>query len=389
MIPINYNVRSLFVRKTTTIATALGIGLVVFVLASALMLSAGIEKTLVTAGRPDQVIVLRKGSDTELASSIDTPTTNLIMAAPGVKRDERGQALAAGEVVIVLAMDKLGSEGQISNVQVRGIPESTLKLRSDARVVAGRPPTPGTDEVMVGKGVVGRFRGMELGQHFDLKKNRPVNVVGIFEAGGSSFESEVWADIDTVRSAFGRDGLNSSVTVRLESPLKYDVFKATMEGDKQLGLEALRESEYYKKQSSGTSIFITAVGAVISIFFSFGAMIGAVITMLAAVAQRQREIGTLRALGFSRGSILFSFLLEAVLLALVGGVLGIIGALGMSFAKISMMNFATWQEITFSFDPDPKLLVGALIAGCGMGVVGGFLPAIRAAWVEPVKAIRG
>jgi putative ABC transport system permease protein len=390
MIPITYNVRSLFVRKTTTIATAVGIGLVVFVLASALMLSAGITKTLVTAGRADQAIVLRKGSDTELASSIDTPTTNLILAAPGVKRDERGQAMGAGEVVIVLAMDKLGgAEGQISNVQVRGIPEATLKLRSDAHIVAGRPPTPGTDEVMVGKGIVGRFRGMDLGQHFELKKNRPVNVVGVFEAGGSSFESEVWADIDTVRSAFGRDGLSSSVTVRLESPLKFDVFKATMEGDKQLGLEALREAEYYRKQSNDTSIFITVIGAVISIFFSVGAMIGAVITMLAAVAQRQREIGTLRALGFSRRSILMSFLLESVLLAALGGVIGIVGALFMSFAKISMMNFATWQEVTFSFEPDPKLLFGALLAGCGMGVIGGFLPAIRAAWVEPVKAIRG
>ena len=390
MIPISYNVRSLFVRKTTTIATAVGIGLVVFVLASALMLSSGITKTLVTAGRPDQAIVLRKGSDTELASSIDTPTTNLILAAPGVKRDERGQAIGAGEIVVVLAMDKLdGGEGQISNVQVRGIPEATLKLRSDAHVVAGRPPTPGTDEVMVGKGIVGRFRGMALGQHFELKKNRPVNVVGVFEAGGSSFESEVWADIDTVRSGFGRDGLNSSVTVRLESPTKFDVFRATMEGDKQLGLEALRESEYYKKQSSGTSIFVTVVGAVISVFFSMGAMIGAVITMLAAVAQRQREIGTLRALGFSRAAILFSFLFESSFLALLGGILGLIGALCMTFAKVSMMNFATWQEVTFSFNPDPTLLAIALAAGCGMGVIGGFLPAIRAAWVEPVKAIRG
>jgi len=390
MIPINYNVRSLFVRKTTTIATAIGIGLVVFVLASALMLSAGITKTLVTAGRADQAIVLRKGSDTELASSIDTPATSLILAAPGVKRDERGNAIGAGEVVIVLAMDKLGGEaGQVSNVQVRGIPESSLKLRSDAHVIAGRPPTPGTDEVMVGKSIAGRFRGMDLGQHFDMKKNRPVNVVGVFEAGGSSFESEVWADIDTVRSAFGRPGLASSVTVRLESPSKFEVFRATMEGDKQLGLEAMREATYYEKQSSDMSSLIRGLGTAISVFFSFGAIIGAVITMLAAVSQRQREIGTLRALGFSRRSILLSFLLESSVLALMGGVLGIVGALFMSFAKISMMNFATWQEVTFCFEPNPVLLAIALAAGCGMGVIGGFLPAIRAASVEPVKAIRG
>ncbi|MGC4090555.1 MAG: ABC transporter permease [Polyangiaceae bacterium] len=389
MIPINYNVRSLFVRKTTTIATALGIGLVVFVLASALMLSAGITKTLVKGGRSDQVIVLRKGSDTELASSIETPTVSLILAAPGVKRGEGGQPVGAGEMVIVLAMDKLEGEGQISNVQVRGIPESSLKLRADVKVTSGRPPTPGTDEVMVGKGVAGRFKGVDLGQHFDLKKNRPVNVVGVFEAGGSSFESEIWANLDTARSAFGRDGLVSSVTVRLESPLKFDAFKNSVESDKRLGLEALREAEYFEKQSSGTSIFIKAVGFVIVFFFSIGAIIGAVITMLAAVSQREREIGTLRALGFSRGSILISFLFEAVMLAGLGGLIGIAGALCMSFAKISMMNFTTWQEITFSFDPDPALLISALFAGCGMGVAGGFLPAIRAAYVEPLKAIRG
>lgn len=388
MIPISYNVRSLFVRKTTTFATAFGIGLVVFVLASALMLSAGIEKTLVAGGRPDQVIVLRKGSDTELASSIETSTVSLIQGAPGVKRDSSGVPLVAGEVVMVLALDKTDGDGQIANVQFRGIPEASMKVRTDTRVIAGRPPAPGTDEVMIGKGLVGRFKGTDLGGHLELKKNRPVNVVGVFEAGGSSFESEVWADVDTMRSSFGREGLVSSVIVRLESPLKFDGFKATMESDKRLGLEALREAKYYEIQSSGTSIFVSALGGVITFFFSLGAIIGAVITMFAAVSQRRREIGTLRALGFSRASILFSFLLEAVVLAGLGGALGIAGALLMSFTKISMMNFATWQEITFSFDPNPMVLLTALICGCGMGILGGFFPAIRAARVAPVEALR-
>lgn len=390
MIPISYNVRSLMVRKTTSIATAFGIALVVFVLASAQMLSVGIEKTLVSAGRNDNAIVLRRGSDTELASSIETRTVSLIQAAPGVKRDASGAPIAAGEAVIVLAMDKLGSAaGQVSNVQVRGITENTIKLRSDAKVIAGRPPQPGTDEVMIGKGIVGGFRGMELGQKFDLKKNRPVTVVGIFESGGSSFESEVWADLDTIRSSFGRDGLVSSVTVALESAAKFDVFRATMESDKQLGLETMRENEYYQKQSSNTALFISVIGTIISVFFSIGAIIGAVITMYGSIAQRQREIGTLRALGFSRFSVLVAFLLEAVVLAFFGGLFGLAAALCMTFVKISMMNFATWQEVAFKFHPDPGVMVKALLFGCGMGVIGGLLPAVRAARVAPVTALRG
>jgi len=390
MIPLSYNVRSLFVRRTTTIATALGVGLVVFVLAAALMLSAGIQKTLVSAGREDNAIVLRKGSDAELASGIETQRVSLIQAAPGVKKDETGAPLTVGEAVIVIALDKIGAAaGQVSNVQVRGVPgDKVLKVRPEVRVVAGRPPTPGTDEVMIGRGIAGRFKGVELNQQFELKKNRAVSVVGIFEAGGSSFESEVWADIDTVRTSFGREGLVSSVTVRLESPTKFEGFKTYVESDKQLGLESFREDDYYRRQSEGTSIFVTAIGAVIAFFSSFGAMIGAMITMYAAVSQRKREIGTLRALGFSRASILMSFLLESTVLAVLGGAVGLICASFLSFAKISMMNFATWQEITFSFDPDPVTFAISLVAGAAMGIIGGFFPAVRASRVSPIEAMR-
>lgn len=388
MIPISYNVRSLFVRKATTIATALGIGLVVFVLSASLMLGAGIQKTLVSGGRPDYALVLRKGSDTELASSIEVRTVSLVLAAAGVKKTNEGAPVGAGELVVVITMAKRGTEGQVSNVQVRGISDNVLTLRPDVKIVEGRAPTPGTDEVMVGRGIAGRFEGVELGKSFELKKNRPVKVVGIFDAGGSSFESEIWADIDTVRSSFGREGLVSSVTVRLDSSSRYEAFKAIMETDKQLGLEAFREKDYYEKQSQGTSIFVWALGIVITIFFSIGAMIGATITMNAAVAQRQREIGTLRALGFSRTSILFSFLLEAVVLASIGGLCGLFSAFLLSFAEVSMMNFATFQEVTFGFDPNPLLLAIAFVFGAAMGILGGFFPALRAARVSPVDAMR-
>lgn len=389
MIPISYNVRSLAVRRTTTIATALGIALVVFVLASSLMLGSGIEKTMGLSGRPDHAFVLRKGSDAELSSSIENRLVSLIMAAPGVAKDDSGAPLGTGEVTVVITLDKLGTDNQVSNVQVRGATEASLSLRQEVRIVDGRPARPGTDEVIVGKGIRGRFKGVELQSAFELKKNRPVTVVGVFEAGGSSFESEIWADIDTVRTSFGREGLVSSVTVKLESRHQFDAFAAAVGTDKQLGLEAMRESVYYEKQSEDTRQFVTYLGVVIAVLFSAGAMIGAMITMYAAVSQRRREVGTLRALGFSRTSILMSFVIEAVLLALAGGVLGALAATAMSFVKFSMMNFATFSEVVFSFHPTPSILVTSLVFGGAMGLLGGILPAIRAARTSPIEAMRG
>jgi putative ABC transport system permease protein len=324
-----------------------------------------------------------------MASSIEVKSIGLIAAAPGVKRNAAGRTLASGEVVVVIAQDRLGgAEGQISNVLVRGVPDVATEVRPEIKLVDGRPPQPGTDEVMIGKGLVGRFRGMEIGESFDLKKNRPVKVVGVFSAGGSSFESEVWADVDTARSSFGREGVVQSVTVQLESASKFDGFKATMEGDKQLGLETMTEAAYYEKQSNGTALFIKIMGTIIVFFLALGGIIGALITMHAAVAQRSREIGTLRALGFSRLSILVSFLLESAVLATAGSVVGVIAALALSTVKISMMNFATWQEVVFSFDPNPALLVIAIAIGAMMGVVGGFFPAFRAARISPIEAMR-
>lgn len=390
MIPISYNVRSLMVRKTTTFATAGGIALVVFVLAAAFMLSAGVSKTLVAGGRPDNVIVTRKGSDNEMSSSIESKSVSLVLATPGVKKDETGAPLGGGEVVVVIAQDRLGGEpGQVTNILVRGVNDNVFKMRPDARIIEGRPAKPGTDECVIGKGLVGNYKGMTIGDKFDLKKNRPVNVVGVFEAGGSSFESEVWVNLETARSSFGREGLVSSVTARLESPAKFDAFKAMVETDKQLLLEARRETKYYEDQSQGTAIFISIMGFIITLFCATGATLGAMNTMFAAVAQRKREVGTLRALGFSRFAILSSFVLESTVLALVGGFIGLLAALALTFTRVSMMNFQTFQEISFSFAATPGILLGSLIAGTGMGIVGGFLPALKAARTSPIEAMRG
>jgi putative ABC transport system permease protein len=387
VIPLAYNTRSLLVRKTTTTATALGIALVVFVLACSLMLASGVRKTLGSSGDGQKALVLRKGSEVELSSMVEQALVGLVLSAPGVARDSAGP-LGAGEVLVVIALDRVGSPGQISNVQLRGISERSQALRPQVRIVAGRAARPGTDEVIIGQSIAGRFDGVSLGSTFELRKNRPVTVVGVFAAQGSAFESEVWADIDTVRGSFGREGLVSSITVQLTSAGKFDRFESAIETDKQLGLDAINEREYYENQSEGTSLFISITGTLIASFFAIGAMLGAMITMYAAVAQREREIGTLRALGFSRAAILSSFLLESLLLALLGGVVGALASLAMSLVSFSMVNFATWSEVVFTFDPTVTTLLISLLAGGGMGLVGGLFPAIRAARTSPIKAMR-
>lgn len=387
MIPLKYNLRSLVVRKRTTAATALGIALVVFVLASSLMLSAGVKKTLGSAGRADVAIVLRKGGDAELMSGIDEPQVGLVKSMPGVKKDGN-TPIGVGEVVAVLALEKIGADG-VTNVQVRGTTEDAKKLRPDVTIVDGRMPAPGSDEAMVGKRIRGRFRNVDLGKSLELKKNRTVKVVGVFSDNGSSHESEVWTDLDMLRSTFGREGGVSSVRVVLESPASFDAFQAAVEQDKRLGLTALRETVYYEKQSEGTSLFITVLGSVIAFFFSLGAMIGAMITMYASIANRQREIGTLRALGFSRLSILLAFLIEAVMLSAIGGVVGSAASLAMGLVSFSMLNFASGSEMVFKFEATPEVLVTALGAALFMGFLGGLLPAVRAARVSPLAAMRG
>jgi putative ABC transport system permease protein len=387
MIPLRYNLRSLAVRKATTTATAVGIGLVVFVLASSLMLSAGIKRTLGTSGKADNAIVLRMGSDAELGSVIEESSVPLILAAPGVARDERGQPLGVAEIIVVAAMEKLGTSG-VTNVAIRGVPDGVMRFRPDVHIVAGRAPRAGSDEAIVGARIRGRIRGIDLGQTFDLKKNRPASVVGVFEADGSSYESEVWVDREALRQAYHREGVVSSVRVRLESPTTFDAFRAGVENDKRLGLQALRETTFYEKLSEGAAMFVGALGTVVSVFFAVGAMIGAMITMYAAVANRQREIGTLRALGFSRASILWSFLLESVLLAAIGGALGAAASLAMGWVRFSMVNFASWSEVVFSFEPTPRVILTALVFACGMGLLGGLFPAVRAARTSALKAIR-
>jgi putative ABC transport system permease protein len=388
MVPVQYNVRSLMVRKVTTTVTALGIGLVVFVFAASLMLGEGISAAMETSGRPDNVIVLRKGSDNELSSGLAKDTIAKLRAHPQVSQAKGGGAI--GEIVQVVMAEHDDGSGQISNVTIRGTPEDGIAFRPEVQIVGGRAPKPGTNEVMIGKQIAGRFKNFTIGSTIELSHNRPLQVVGVFSANGSSYESEVWADVDEVHRDLGRMDSVSSVRVRLNSPSDFEDYRKEIEGasNKEYAARVMREADYYRVQSAQIGTFLRVLGVVFAIMFSLAAMIGAAITMNAAVANRSREIGTLRALGFSRFSILTSFVLEALMIALIGGVIGSLCVMVLSLVTFPVMNFQTFSEIVIRFHATPAVFVKSLVFSGVMGLIGGLLPAIRASRVSPVEAMR-
>ncbi len=385
MVPIQYNVRSLWVRKITTIATAFGVALVIFVFGAAQMLSAGMQRAMRISGRDDTVILLRDGSDAELPSSFSSDLVKLVSDRPEVRQGD-GQG-AIGEIVVVLTID-LVSGGGISNLMVRGTPLDQLRFRPEVKIVSGRLPTPGTNEAIVGDAIAGRFKGVRVGEQFDIKNNRPLKVVGTFTSGGSSYESEVWGDVDVVRRALGRDGVVSSARVRLKDGDQLQAFRSAVESDKRFGLDVLRETTYYEKQSEMTAGFLNMMGSVFAVLLSLAAMIFAAITMNGAVANRTKEIGTMRALGFSRLAILTSFVVEAIFLALVGGAAGTALMMVLGLFTFSTMNFQTFSEIVITFHATPSIVISALVFSIIMGLIGGLFPAIRASRVSPVEAMR-
>ena len=387
MVPLRYNVRSLMVRKVTTLATAIGIALVVFVFAGAGMLKEGVNAAMVSSARSDTVIVLRKGSDAELASSLTNDQINLLRGHSAVATGAPGGGVIP-EVVLVMTPEVADGSG-ISNVAVRGMSADGYKFRPEFKITQGRAPTPGTNEVVVGKGINGRFKNISVGKTFEMRRNRPLVVVGEFEAGGSSYEAEVWGDLDAISAAAGRKSAASSARVRLTNPSAFDGYRAAIEADKRMNLKVMREDEYYEKQAGQTRDFLGFIGKLFAALFSFAAMIGAAITMNGAVAHRTKEIGTLRALGFSKLAILFSFLFEAILLSLIGAVLGLVLVQLLSLFTFRTMNFQTFSEIVIHFKTSPAVIGGALFFSVLMGLIGGLVPAIRAALVSPIEAMRG
>jgi putative ABC transport system permease protein len=385
MVPLRYNVRSLAVRKITTLATAGGIALVVFVFAAAQMLGAGAQKAMVTSGRPDNVIILRKGSDAELSSAVGNDYKKL-GDRPEVA--QVGGVGAVGEIVIVITAELADGSGGLSNVLVRGTSAEGIAFRPEFKLVSGRLPKPGTNEAIVGKAISGRFKGVGPGGRFELRRNRPLEVVGEFSAGGASLESEVWGDLDVIRKYLGRESVVSSVRVRLTSASAFEAYRMAVESDKSFSVKAMREPDYYRKQSEGLSSFLQGLGTAVAILFSIAAMLGAAITMNGAVANRSKEIGTLRALGFSRISILTSFVIEAIFLSLLGGAVGLVFVMLLSLVSFPVMNFQTFSEIIIGFEATPQIVISSLVFSMVMGLLGGLFPAIRASRVSPVEAMR-
>jgi len=382
---LNYSLRNLTVRKLTTTLTVLGVGLVVFVFAAVLMLSHGLEQTLVDTGSPDNAIVVRSGATSETLSLVLRDQAGVVETQQEVAVAEDGTPVAVAEIVVLININKRANDDP-SNVTIRGTSPTAFALRPGIRITEGRMFSPGTSEVIAGLSVSENFKGCGLGESARFA-GREWTVVGVFDAGGTGWDSELWGDVEQVQQAFRRN-IYSSMTVKLADPAQFEHMKTRLEGDPRMSVTVQREVDFYRRQSVATSSFIKIMGLVISIVFSIGAMIGAMITMYAAVANRTVEIGTLRALGFSRARVLSVFLTEAMWLSLIGGGVGLVAASFMSFVTISTTNWDTFSELAFGFALSPTIIISSLIIAVVMGIAGGFLPAVRAARAKVVDSLR-
>lgn len=384
-LPLSYNLRSLKTRKFTTILTSLGMAFVVFVFTSVMMMAEGLRKTLVDTGSHGNVVIIRKGSQSEVQSVIERKTALTLETEPGIGVDTDGRLLFAKELVVLITMRKKDGD-KPSNVVIRGVSEKSPVLRDNLRLKEGRFPRSGFFEIAVGESIVKRFKDLELNGtlRFALREWR---VVGIFEAGNTGFSSEIWAPVEELMQAFRRP-VYSSVIFRLRDPGEFNAFKDRIEHKPDLEVEALREIDYYRAQSEVMSRFLRILGMSLSIVFSIGAVIGAMITMYASVSNRITEIGTLRALGFKRNEIVVSFLLESIIMSLSGGIAGIILSSSLSFLSISTLNWQTFSELAFTFTLTPEIIFGGILFSIIMGIVGGVLPAIRAGRLNIVDALR-
>jgi len=381
----SYNLRSMIVRKGTAAMTAGGIAMVVAVFVMTLAIAQGFRQTLVASGSPQNAIVLRKGATAETVSAVLRTDVPIVESLPQVARGADGRPLSSPELVVIIALPRI-SDNQPANVPARGVGPRAYDVRESLTIVEGRRFNPGTREINVGRAAVGRFQGLTLGS--DVKFGAATwTVVGVFTADDAAFESEVWGDVDLMQPAFQRNGYQS-MTIKLADPAMFDSFKATLEGDPRMHLRSQREQDYYAEQSQALTTVIRVFGTFVTLILAIGAMFGAMNTMYAAVAYRTREIGTLRALGFSRIRIVTAFLAESTALAVVGGILGCLLALPVHGMSTGTTNFASFSEVAFKFRITPALLAGGLIFSALMGAAGGLLPAIRAARIPVARALR-
>lgn len=383
--PLSYIFRNLWARRLTTVLTAGGMALVVYVFATVLMLEEGLRRTLVETGSPDNVVIIRKSSQTEVQSGLERSQAAIAESRGEIAFDGDGERMVSKEVVVLITLNKSASKTP-ANVVIRGTTAQGLALRPQAQLAAGRMFRPGAAEVVVGRSIAERFSGAGLGERLKFGQ-REWTIVGVIDAGRTGFNSEIWGDADQMRQAFRRP-VYSSVTFRLADSGSFARLKTELESDPRLTIEAKRETVYYAEQSEVMAKFIRILGMVLSVIFSLGAVIGAMITMYASVASRTAEIGTLRALGFRRRSILAAFLTEALLLGLSGGAAGLALASLMQFFSLSTMNWQTFSELAFSFTLSRGIVLQSLAFALLMGLLGGFLPALRASRLNIVEALR-
>ena len=384
----SYSLRNMLARRLTTALTVGGMALVVFVFAAMLMLSEGLRTTLVLTGSPDNAVLLRQGAKSEMESAVDRDQAPLVESLPQVARAADGGPLAARELVVLITLNKRGTT-KPSNVVIRGIGTHSPELRPQVKLKEGRMPRFGTSEIIAGESIARRFSGTGIGESLRFAM-RDWTVVGVFEAGATGFSSEVWGDVDQLMAAFRRSSY-SVVVARMQERdglAGLDGLRAGLAADPRLQLEGKRETRFYEEQSEMMAKFLGVLGTMLPAIFSLGAIIGAMITMHAAVANRVREIGTLRAIGFQRRDILRAFLVESLLLGGSGGAIGLLLASTLQFVTISTMNFQTFSELAFSFTLSPRIALWSLLFGTFMGCLGGILPAIKAARLVIVDALR-
>jgi len=385
-IPLAYNLRSLRVRWTSTLVAVLGITGTVGVFVAMLALARGFKATLVSSGSPSNAIIRRAGATSEMESAVTLDQVHVIEDMPGVAR-KGSEPLVSPESVVVAAFP-LKATGTDANVQVRGVSPRVLEVRDQVKIVAGRFFRPGLDELVVGRNVARTYAGFDLGSTIKFGGGT-WTVVGVFDAGGSAFDSELWADADVVKQVYKRSpNIYQSVTARLTSADAYPAFKDAITSDPRVTLQVDREIEYYERQSRAFTRLVTFLGLLVGGVMSVGAIIAALNTMYSAVAERAREIATMRAVGFGAGSVVLSFTFEALCIALIGGLLGCIAVLPLNGYTTGTMNWQTFSHLAFAFRVTPALLVGGVIFALIMGIAGGVPPAIRAARARVAVALR-
>jgi len=385
-LPIVYNVRNLRQRWKVTLLALFGIGLVVAVFVTLLAMENGFRIALRSTGSPDNGIVTQRGSMSELTSWLTTADANIIKVDPRVARDAAGQPLASCEVVI-LSNRPRKSDGQPANISFRAVSPEAFKVRNQVKIVEGRPFTPGLYEVIVGKKIADRVNGLDIGSEIPLQRKQ-WKVVGLFTADGSSFESEIWGDYDAMAPAIGRNGGCSSLTLRLSDPSTLASFDKEVRASPRVQLQVDSEQKYYENLAGSTGTALLMLAGFVAVVMGIGAVFGAMNTMYAIVAQRTREIGTLRALGFSRSSILLAFLMESVLLSLVAGALGCLLASTMNGFSAGTGQTNSFSELAFAFRVTPGTILVGMVFAIVMGFFGGLLPALRASRMPITSALR-